>query len=103
MTEAEIKSKLEIVRLLSLCRRAASEITVLDEIIKQRYPHASGLKLELLDFLEGSAPGDFVGEYNDLEERRRFLLLELAAITAQRAVQEAQTDDGFEDLEIEVR
>ena len=95
MSDSEIKYKLEIVRLNSLCRYAASELRALDDIISQRHPMSSGLPRELVDSLEGSNDVSFVSKYKDLQKQWEGLLQELESAP--------EDEKEFQDLKIEIR
>ena len=94
MSSKEIEYQLEIVRLMSLCRYAASELIALDDIISQRHPMSSGLPLDLVKSLSGQTKQSFVIKYKDLQEVESKLL---------DMLDENLEKDDFEDLKIESR
>ena len=95
MTKLEKQQAIEILRLRSLCRYAASELRALDDIIMQRHPCSSGLPSSLIDALEERRFGGYIERYADLEERRQDLLDGISAVQSQNT-----TTEEFEDLAV---
>jgi len=96
----DISHKLEIVRLVSLCRYAAQELRALDRIIMQRHPRSSGLSESLLESLDGVGCDDFADKYEDLKTEKTRLQIELQKLQSSL---ESEVREDFEDLEIEIR
>ena len=94
MSKTEIESRIEILRLVSLCRYAASELRALDDIIMQRHPTASGLPEALVDCLEGKSDLGFIEKYKDLASAKEDLV---------SLLKDSSEDlETFRDLEIEI-
>ena len=74
MTKLEKQQAIEILRLRSLCRYAASELRALDNIILQRHPCSSGLPDSFMDTLDEKKFGCYIEKYKDLQEERSRIL-----------------------------
>lgn len=94
MTKLEKQQSIEILRLRSLCRYAASELRALDNIIAQRHPCSSGLSGDFMDVLEEKKPGGYVEKYSDLQRESDSLSI---AVTSRDNEKEDILEE-FEDL-----
>ena len=95
MTKLEKQQAIEILRLRSLCRYAASELRALDNIILQRHPCSSGLSDSFMDTLEEKKPGGYIEKYADLQREMKSIADDLV-----RRKDQDDLSTEFEDLSV---